>query len=198
VTRHRRCIVLRGSPAETEAAALGLLGRLEPGAVVWIANTPPPAEFMGLAPRQVVSALGRSFDAVVLDAHDGLDADVLGQSHGLCWGGGGFILRLPPLGAGWPLSGREPLAAHPHGPQRVGTRFWSRFERLLANDALAEQRPIEPPSHDVHGHAEQARVAARLVELWSQPQVEHAGLGAGVAVLDRPREATGGRERSAS
>jgi tRNA(Met) C34 N-acetyltransferase TmcA len=123
VTRHRCCIVLRGTAAETEAAALERLGRLDPRAVLWIANSPPPPTLVGLAPRQLVSVFGRSFDAVVLDAHDGLDADVLGQSHGLCWGGGGFILRLSAQGD-WPLSGREPLAAYPYGPEHVGTRFW--------------------------------------------------------------------------
>jgi tRNA(Met) cytidine acetyltransferase len=176
LTRHRRCIVLRGSPGQTEAAALEQLGRLEPGAVLWIADTPPPRGFVSLAPRQVVSLLGRSFDAVVLDAHDGLDADVLGQSHGLCWGGGGFILRLPPHDAEWSLSGRAPLAAFPYTPQQVGTRFWSRFERVLASAALAEPTILDPPPHDVHGHAEQARVAARLVELWSQTQPSRVAL----------------------
>jgi tRNA(Met) cytidine acetyltransferase len=178
VTRHRRCIVLRGTPAETEAAALGLLGRLDPRAVLWIANGPLPPSFVGLAPRQLGSVLGRSFDAVVLDAHDGLDADVLGLSHGLCWGGGGFILRL---GArdGWQPSGREPLAAYPHAPEHVGTRFWSRFERVLADagfEAAAEPSPLDPPSHDVHGHAEQAHVVARLLELWSGTQPSRVAL----------------------
>lgn len=169
--------MLRGTPAETEAAALGLLGRLDPRAVLWIANGPLPPNFVGLAPRQLGSVLGRSFDAVVLDAHDGLDADVLGQSHGLCWGGGGFILRLA-AHDDWPLSGREPLAAYPFAPEHVGTRFWSRFERVLADAGLQaiEPPPLDPPSHDVHGHAEQAEVVARLVELWSRPQPSRAAL----------------------
>jgi tRNA(Met) cytidine acetyltransferase len=177
VTRHRRCIVLRGSPAETEAAALGLLGRLDPGSVLWIAASPAPmGSIVGAAPRQLAGMLGRAFDAVVLDAHDGIDADVLGQSHGMCWGGGGFILRLPPRGAGWPVSGRAPLAAYPYTPEQVGTRFWSRFERLLDSAALAEPCPLDPPSHEVQGHAEQAQVVADLVELWSQPRASRVAL----------------------
>ena len=71
--------------------------------------------------------LGRSFDAVVLDLHDGLDADLLGQCHGLVRGGGTLILRmpeeLPPLAS---------LAVAPFTARDVGTRFPDRFERLLA------------------------------------------------------------------
>lgn len=166
--------MLRGTPAQTEAA-LELLGRLDPQAVLWISSSPPAQAFVSLAPRELERLLGRSFDAVVLDAHDGLDADALGRSHGLCWGGGGFIVRLP-ASDDWPLAGRTPLAAYPYTPEQVGTRFWSRFERVLASATLAEPLPLEPPTHDVHGSAEQAEVVARLVELWSRPQPSRVAL----------------------
>lgn len=168
--------MLRGSPAQTRAEALELVAGLEPGAVLWISNTPGPAGHVTMAPNQVQAALGRSFDAVVLDAHDGIDADVLGQSHGLCWGGGGFVLCLPAKETEFPLTGRAPLAAYPYSPEQVDVRFWSRFERVLERATLAEHRPFDPPSHVVTGNAEQASAVARLVELWQGQMPSRAAL----------------------
>lgn len=169
--------MLRGSPAETEAAARELVGRLEPAAVLWIAASPPAGAGQAtISPNQVAGALGRSFDAVVLDGHDGLDADVLGQSHGLCWGGGAFVLRLPMREVEPPLTGRAPLAAYPHTPEHVGVRFWTRLERALERATLAEPRPIDPPPKAVHGHAEQAQVVARLAALWQSSTPSRAAL----------------------
>ncbi len=144
--------------------------------MLWISSDSAPDGVVSLAPGQVVRALGRSFDAVVLDAHDGLDADVLGQSHGLCWGGGVFVLRLPARAAEFPLAGRAPLTAHPYALEHVGVRFWSRFERVLERASLSVPEPIDPPTHAVTGHAEQAQVVSTLVELWQGPVPSRAAL----------------------
>ena len=79
----RRCVVLRGTPEETRAEAKQLLGDAD---VLWTESGDR---------RALQRALGRSFDAVVLDAHHGFDADALGQAHGMIWAGGALILRRP-------------------------------------------------------------------------------------------------------
>ncbi|MCA9528360.1 MAG: DUF1726 domain-containing protein, partial [Myxococcales bacterium] len=89
--RHRRCLVLRGRPAETAAMALACVGDLSPAEVIWIGEAPAP--FTSVAPAAVRRMLGRSCDAVVIDLHGGPDPDLLGQCQGFIRGGGALIVR---------------------------------------------------------------------------------------------------------
>lgn len=175
--RHRRCIVLRGTRATTCDAALARLARLDGAEVLWIGEPEPgavPVRFDVLPPARVATRLGRSYDAVVLDAHDGIDADVLGQCHGLVWGGGALVLRMGELGEPPSRAAQARLAAFPYRPEDVGTRFRAHVERALARaegldrgaSAVAE---LHPPSHRVTGTAEQGRVVDALVRTWSSP-----------------------------
>jgi tRNA(Met) cytidine acetyltransferase len=168
--RHRRCIVLRGTRAATCAAALARLAALRGAAMLWVGGEHEQDRCEALMPRHVATRLGRSYDAVVLDAHDGVDADVLGQCHGLVWGGGALVLRLPEVGVVPSPEARARLAAFPHGPERVGTRFQAHVERAMARaEPLEPLEPLRPPSHHVAGSEQQARVIDELVRAWSSP-----------------------------
>jgi tRNA(Met) cytidine acetyltransferase len=181
--RHRRLIVLRGSAEVTREAALQTIAGLDPEAVAWLGEAPGRGSAVaGLTPSEVAKLLGRSFDALVFDAHLGLDADLLGQSHGLVRGGGGFILRLPERGAAPAEQGQAKLAAFPHDPAQVGARFLARFEEALGRAQTCAPVPLEPPPRELRGHAEQARVVARLVALWSAGEASRS-----VLLADRGR-----------
>ncbi len=163
--RHRRCVVLRGTPTDTADAARTLLRDISETERLWVGGEAPEA----VAPREVKHLLGQSTSAVILDLHQGLDADVLGQSHGLIRGGGALVLCMPPHGEA-PAGGRAALAVHPYGPDDVTHRFWDRFERCLARAGVdaPPSEALAPPPDDAQGTEEQAalahRVAAILIE----------------------------------
>ncbi len=146
---HRDLIVLRGDAPEPSLS--GDVLRIGPA---------------GLPAEDVKHLLGKSFDFVVMDARQGLDADVLGQAHGFIRGGGALVLRLwegaPPAS--------EALAVWPFGVDDVGRRFPTRFEALLAGlqrvaDDLRPAGALPAPTE----HPEQARVVAQLVEILTGP-----------------------------
>lgn len=190
----RRCVVVRGAAHATAERALALLEALPGADVLWVSES-APERFVHARPNEVRGLLGRSFDAVVLDLHAGLDADVLGQCHGFVWGGGSLVLRMP-IAA--PEAGRERFAVYPHAPSEVGTRFWDRFERCLAlAPTAAGEAAIAPAQHATHGTAEQAVVARRLAQRFGDPapsfsvlladrgRGKSAAMGLGLAGIDR-------------
>jgi tRNA(Met) cytidine acetyltransferase len=161
--RHRRCIVLRGSPEATADDARAICAGLAEGEVLWV------SEGDGVHPSATRALLGRAFDAVVLDLHGGLDPDVLGRCHGFVWGGGRLVLRMPPRGER-PTASRERLATLPFTMDDVGHRFWDRFERCLErSEAVAPAAPIARALHDVGGTEEQRRVVERLASAFVSP-----------------------------
>jgi len=92
--------------------------------------------------------LGRSVDAVVLNGHHPLDANVVGQCAGLIVGGGALVVRLPR--AGW------------------ASGFMGRLEAALARIATAPA-PLMPPSAlEVSGPPAQARVVAALTDSFAR------------------------------
>lgn len=147
--------------------------------MLWVGVEPEPPRFEVVPPARVATRLGRSYTAVVLDAHDELDADVLGQSHGLVRGGGALVLRMAERGAGPSPAARARLAVLPYGPGDVGTRFHAHVERALARAAWIET--VEPargftlrcepagPLTELVEHEEQARVVELLLRTWSSP-----------------------------
>ena len=153
-SRHRRCIVLRGERDVTRGEAARLTSRL--GAVQTLDGTE-------LRPAR--SLLGQSFDAIVLDLHAGVSPDVLGLCQGLVRGGGALILCLPPEGRAVP---RAELAVAPFGVADVTTRFWSRFERRLAEfDTSPPLSPLAPPPELGQGSIEQRRVVEQLARAFA-------------------------------
>jgi len=171
---HRALVVVRGQRDETCEAAAGVVSALSPAEVLWVGRDRPGS----VAPRAVARLLGRAFDAVVIDLHDGVDADVLGQCHGFVRGGGGLVLRLAPLGLTPPAAA---LAVHPHAPCDVGGRFHARFERCLARAAVSSAHLL-PPGHEVGGTDEQRVVIEALSGL-----LVGARPGCAVLMADRGR-----------
>lgn len=151
--RHRAWRCVRGAPAETAAAAAALLTGVDPAAVLWVGEPHPP--FAGVTRHAVRRLLGQAFDAVVIDGHGGVDADLLGQSQGFIWGGGLLVVRLP---AGEP-PGDPGLVVSPYTAADVGRRFSRRVEAALA--AAPPPAPVAAV-RAVEGTAEQATVVARL------------------------------------
>lgn len=147
--------MLRGTPEETRRDALALCAALDPREVLWVGAGEVP--FQTSTAAGVRRLLGGAFDAVVLDVHAGLDADVLGQAQGFVRGGGALVLRWPDAP---PLAGRERLAAYPYSPEDVGVRFFRRVERWLA--PLSNTAPLKAADRADRGTDEQAAVVARL------------------------------------
>ncbi len=168
---HRRCFVLRGPSTQTAAQEREITRDL--GSVLRVgAGETPPAHVRRL--------LGQSFDAVCLDLHDGFEADVLGQSHGLIRGGGALVLRMPPTGVVPPC---PLLAVLPYTAKDTGTRFWERLERCLeGHEAVAPPEPLPPPGTPLEGTEEQRRVVDQLTSLFSAPAPSAA-----VLLADRGR-----------
>jgi len=172
--RHRRCLVRRGSAERTREAALAAVAGLDPAQVLWLGEAGEQERFETIEPRRVQRALGRSLDAVVIDAHHGLEPDVLGAAHGLVRGGGALVLRMPGAGALLSPRGQARLAVEPFGLDDVGTRFHRHVERVLAGAGLDEPAPLTPAPltpapRPIEGHAEQAELVERLRERWAGP-----------------------------
>ncbi|UJR83287.1 GNAT family N-acetyltransferase [Sandaracinus amylolyticus] len=178
--RHRRCVVLRGSADATRASALERLQTLEDARVLWVGRE--TTRFVSVRERGVRALVGRAFDVVVIDLHEGLDADVLGLACGMIWGGGALVLRMPPEGEVSAARDDE-LVVAPHTAADVTHRFWARFERVLATTTARDDAAVigEAP-HEVSGDADQRRVIDAL-------SATFAGDAPGLAVLlaDRGR-----------
>lgn len=84
----RRCVVLVGNTVDTEAQARALVEGHE---VLYVGDGGTPAS-------QVRRLLGGAYDAVVLDLHGGVDADLIGRAHGFVRRGGALVLRMAPTG----------------------------------------------------------------------------------------------------
>lgn len=163
----RRCIVLRGSAEDSATRAEALLARHQPAHVLWVSNR-GRGSFTHVAPNRVKNHLGASYDAVVLDTHEGLYADVLGQCEGFIWGGGSLLLLAPPT-RHQPVAQQATLAVFPFGPENVTHHFWQRFEehlRMFSTPPL--QEALVPPSRTALGNPDQSTLVQQLVATWQQ------------------------------
>ncbi|MCO4773241.1 MAG: tRNA(Met) cytidine acetyltransferase, partial [Deltaproteobacteria bacterium] len=164
MSAHRRLIPLRGTSAATLRAAEQLLATLDPAQVLWV-GTGPGAGPAAVSPPSVRKLLGRAFDAVVVDLHEDVSPDLLGQVHGFIWGGGALVLRLPSEGEQPSALGRN-LVVKPYGPSDVGTRFWRRLEQWLP--AVSEPEVLSPQRHAPAATDEQDEVVRTLDEAWAR------------------------------
>ncbi len=158
VTRSsRRGLLVVGDPAATHARCAALVHGLA-GEALWVSDSGEPDATRS---RDLGALLGRGFTAVIIDAHTGLDPDVLGACHGFVRGGGALIVRLSDT-----LPPPNPrLAAFPFTPSDVGLRFESRARLLLYAhfERVDDDTPplLVAPAVE-HGTAEQTAVAASL------------------------------------
>jgi tRNA(Met) cytidine acetyltransferase len=176
--RHRRLVIVRGSEAQTREQVDAMLAELPDGDVAWISTTAPAGGYTCIRPQELVTRLGQAFDVVVVDGHHGLEADVLGQAHGLVFGGGALVVRLPPAG----LDPLAQLAVHPYTAADVAGRFEAHVERVLSQHASAIPAALGPVDRTTTGTAEQADVVARLIHAWTRTTPTRT-----VVVADRGR-----------
>lgn len=170
-------MILVGAPSETAERASALTASLPDADVLWIAAQAPARACAWSSPRRLVRRLGQAFDAVVVDAHAELDADVLGQAHGLVWGGGALVLRRDEDGP--TASARARVAALPYGPDDVVPRFERRALSILRAGAERQHATLSPVAHTRRGSAEQSQVVHALQDIWAKSGVAHAVLTAG-------------------
>lgn len=149
-SRHRRLLLLAGDADWCRAMAGHCLAAVPAREPLWIGSAAPTG-----CPRLALAegrrVLGRELDLLVLDAHEGLDPDVLGAAAGALAGGGLLLLLTPPL-ARWP---RFPdpqnarISVFPHDPAGLTGRFLARLARVL---------PVGPATLTVHQDASLPRL----------------------------------------
>ncbi len=130
--RQRRALALAGDPLWCREAAAGALEAAGLTGPLWIGECPPPSAVPASVSR-ATAWLGRETDALVLDAHAGLDPDALGAASGTVRAGGLVLLLVPPLSL-WPELVDPQLAricVHPWQPRQLKCRFVERLVALL-------------------------------------------------------------------
>lgn len=156
--RRRRCVPVRGEPGVTLATARRLVERLAPADVLWVSASGMADVGQGPSTRPLRSFLGRGFDAVVLDLHEGLEPDLLGMASGMVRAGGALVLRLPARGC---IPTRSSLVVWPSDPHRASRRMVERLERALG--AWPElDGPLEPAERTFAATAEQNEAVEAL------------------------------------
>ncbi len=140
-TNERRLLVLSGEQSACHNAAGSALdaAEIDRSETTLVGST----DTLGcerVAHRNADELLGRTREAVVFDAHDGLPPNALGRIVGAVDGGGLLVLCTPPLD-GWPDRGDSfdvALAVPPFSVDDVTGNFRQRFiERLRAHRGIA-------------------------------------------------------------
>lgn len=147
---HRRLIWLRGTLEATRVEAHRLTHALPEAAVLWVGPD-------GASRRKVRELLGRSYAAVVVQLHERLDANVLGQCHGYVVGGGALIVCAPD---GAPP--QEHLAAWGHDPQEVTENFWARLVATFGATASVPE-PLQVPDFTTTSSPDQTATVEAIV-----------------------------------
>jgi len=140
-TSQRRLLVLAGDAHWAREQALTLLGALQASPVCWVAvdgsrpgsRVPDGVHVEWLDRAGARGLLGQERDWLVMDAHAGLDPDVLGAVAGILRGGGLMLMLCPPL-AQWPRTvdpAAARIAVYPHEVADLSGRFQRRLARLL-------------------------------------------------------------------
>jgi tRNA(Met) cytidine acetyltransferase len=159
-------MLARGERETTRERVLEALRALDDPQVLWVSDE-PATRFRSVPLRAIDEVLGAAFDVVVVDLDAGVDADVLGCAHGLVWGGGVLVLRLPPMGS---LPPDLRLAVEPFTLPDVGVRFASRFERCLERASVEPLAPVARIERSTPtGTDEQARVVEHLAKAFVDP-----------------------------
>ncbi len=129
--RHRRTLVLAGTPEWARDGADILLEGSGTGSPVWLGNSGQDRQALPIDAGDKL--LGRECSTLVYDAHCGFDPDSLGAAVGALRAGGLLLLLVPDLDD-WP-SLADPQAAriaiHPFAPEQVSGRFLWRLAAIL-------------------------------------------------------------------
>ncbi len=132
---HRFPLVVSGEAAWCADVAQALQRGAQWSHCLWL-GAEAPVDYEHRAAPRPDALLGQEWDAVVLDAHSGLDPDLLGAAGGTVRGGGALLLLTPPLAA-WPAfvdPQHARIAVAPYHIEQVSGRFLRRLARLIAAD----------------------------------------------------------------
>ncbi|MCG6863597.1 MAG: DUF1726 domain-containing protein, partial [Chromatiaceae bacterium] len=148
-SRHRRALVLAGSPGWTWFAAVAAIPGGSGDRTVWLSERKRPGQCLPLSAGHKL--LGSELDVLVYDCHSGFDPDGFGAALGaLC--GGGLLLLLTPDLERWPnLPDPQAtrVAVHPFSGTQVKGRFLRRFAGVLTRSEsitlVSESGPIPWP-----------------------------------------------------
>lgn len=157
--RPRTLTHLAGEREATAGQAEALVAGLPEERLLWVAE--PRSRAGAVRATALRRQLGRSADAVVVDFHDGVDADALAAAHGFVRGGGALILRWSEVP---PPSPR--LQLEPWPPEAVGRRLERRVRAASEVPTTTAAHPLEGPES---GSSEQAELVGRLVDHLSGP-----------------------------
>ncbi len=184
---HRQVLAFEGKRETTRAAAGVVLAEFTSERVLWVGPEDCP-------PSRVRRLLGGEFDALVLDLHESVEADLLGQAAGLIRGGGVLLLRLPEDGV--PRSPNHLAAA---GASQSGVRslFGTRLVDGLSVRPVAAAQAVQPPPATPRMATIEQDAAVRVLEaaLFNREAVVVlAGRGRGKSrALARAAHGLGGR-----
>ena len=122
----RRAVILAGAAEWGRQQAVAMLDAagLERGQVLWAGEAAPEGS-IACAPDGLLAHLGTESDALVVDAHAGLDPDGLGAGVGTVRGGGLVMLLTPPLEE-WPAYAdpqADRLVVDGYGAEALTGRF---------------------------------------------------------------------------
>jgi len=133
-TNERRAIVLAGSREAGIDAAYSVIEAADcTSEAVSFVTTREGFRYHRLDPHHADELLGTTRELVVLDCHDGMSANTLGQLTGAVDGGGLLVLLTPPM-ASIPTQLEtlvDQLLAPPFDRKAVGNRFRTRFVETL-------------------------------------------------------------------
>lgn len=130
---HRAVAVLSGEAAWCRQQALSLLARPDEAPALWIGreqDTPLPVSDWGKARHW----LGSELSLLVVDAHDGFDADGFAALSGTLRAGGLLLLLIPPL-KDWGEHAdpqQQRFLSHPYQAEAISGYFLHRLARSLS------------------------------------------------------------------
>ena len=156
---HRQLLRLEGARKQTAARATAALLHFDPARVLWVGGEAPEG-WPACTPSELARHLGESWQAVVLDQHDGVQPDGLARAQGLVVGGGALVCRAHTRDEEAPAPAR--LIAPPYAGGDVGRRLAAHARRVLRAASVPE-RPLPLPRFTAEGNAEQAAVVQQLV-----------------------------------
>lgn len=157
----RQFLVLSGEQGEVITQVQALLAA-STGAVaqcVWVSTHPclPQA----IPAKKAHTLLGQECDAIVWDAHSGLDVNAFAALSGTLRGGGTLYLLTPALAA-WamfPDPDYRRFTPYPYTLEQVNGRFLQRFVRLLQEYSAVSSHMLETET----ASDSQAEVVAQIV-----------------------------------
>ena len=152
-TNQRRCLVLAGEQSWCHYCLQQIFAQFAlPNTLVVSRLWVNPSHAIVTTSDHALEYLGQEFNHAVIDAHDGIDPNVLGAISGAVIGGGILILLLPgiELLPQFDDPNKATMAIWPYTTTEVGNRFLHRFANLIkasSDITLVEQLHDKLPNN---------------------------------------------------